>query len=73
MSTHILVFKTNITSDTDRSILRELMPNIKDIIKWNIDVWDIDNVLRIESDNDCSDTIIQHINQAGYSCLPLED
>ncbi len=69
----ILVFKTNIKDNTSIEKASELLNAHIDIQKWNFDHWDIDNILRIESENDCTDTIIQRLSEAGFYCATLED
>lgn len=69
----ILVFKTDIQDSDAASIVGELLVSHDDIMKWNIDHWDIDKVLRIESRSDVSTAVIDSLNQAGIYCAPLED
>lgn len=69
----ILVFRTNIATPEQRNILKTLMGHLREIEKWNLDIWDTDNVLRIESNTDCSNNIIHHLQSAGFECAPLED
>lgn len=68
----ILVFKTNISHSGEGTEIRKLLNSYKGI-KWNFDHWDIDNILRIESENDCSEDIINLLSMAGHLCQPLED
>lgn len=69
---HILVFKTNITQSGEGTLINNALNTISGI-KWNFDHWDTDNILRIETENDCSEDIIQLITHAGYVCQALED
>jgi hypothetical protein len=69
----ILVFKTDVHN---RKKINEIAPhleNIKGIIKWNIDLHDIDNVLRIEAASIPAQLIEEKLQQAGYYCEELQD
>jgi hypothetical protein len=69
----ILVFKTNIIHEDDVQKITSFMTEEKRVKKWNVDRMDIDNVLRIESQNLNPDEVIQLINNAGYFCEELTD
>lgn len=69
----ILVFRTNIITQEQKQLLGSLMSRHPDIQRWNVDNWDIDNVLRIESHSNCSNLVVDSLNQAGLICEPLED
>ena len=69
----ILVFRTNIVTQEQKTLLGSLMSRHPDIQRWNVDNWDIDNVLRIESHSDCSNNVVDSLIQAGLKCEPLED
>jgi hypothetical protein len=69
----ILVFKTNISADSYKEDINNILTSMNAITKWNFDHWDIDNILRVESNEDCSSEIIHHITKAGYICENLED
>ena len=45
----ILVFKTNLETHEGVQAVRPVLDEHPEILKWNIDQWDIDNVLRIET------------------------
>ncbi len=69
----ILVFKTDIR---DRRRIIEVEPhieNIEGIIKWNVDLHDRDNILRVEADTISPRVIERQLQQAGYYCEELED
>ena len=69
----ILIFKTNIRFKKDIKIVASYLKQLVDIISWNIDREDIDNVLRIEANNNCVKKIITTITQAGYFCEELNN
>ncbi len=68
---NILVFKTNICTKADCSIVKERFDTITSIIEWNIDTEDIDRVLRIVTQLPEQD-IITILNKLGYACSELE-
>jgi hypothetical protein len=69
----ILVFKTNIRYKKDMVKIAPIFNGHPDIIRWNIDMTDIDKVARIESVNLAPADIIQAIHKAGYYCEELPD
>ncbi|MBL7837250.1 MAG: hypothetical protein JNM67_07025 [Bacteroidetes bacterium] len=69
----ILVFKTNIRDNQSVGKAGDILNAHSDISRWNFDHWDIDNILRIETDTDCSDTVIERLSEAGFYCATLED
>lgn len=69
----IHIFKTNIDSTKEVEKVAFLLTTESRIIKWNIDVYDIDHVLRIESNELTSNEIAERITKAGYECEELPD
>jgi len=69
----ILVFKTDIHSRKRVNALKPYLENIKGIIKWNVDLQDIDNVLRVETASISACAIEKTLQQAGYYCEELQD
>lgn len=68
----VLVFKTNLH---DKNQITEVTPhinNLNGITRWNVDLDDIDKVLRIESENLCARTVETTLQQAGYLCEELQ-
>jgi hypothetical protein len=68
----ILVFKTNLTdanriSDVETSL--DIHPNI---IGWNVDLNDSDNILRIVSNNIAAEEVESMLLNAGYYCEELQ-
>ncbi len=69
----ILVFKTNIRFKNQINAVRRHIEEEPQIIKWNLDLQDIDKILRIES-IDLQPAVIESIVQkAGYYCEELKD
>jgi len=72
-SSDILVFKTNIKYKKQINAVRRHIESKPQIIKWNVDLHDIDKILRIES-LDLHPAIIESLVQkAGYYCKELKD
>jgi hypothetical protein len=69
----VLVFKTNICSDNDLKILAKLFGQGSKVSRWNVDVEDIDKVLRIEGESIDPTHIINVICSAGFECEELPD
>ena len=68
---NIYVFKTNINQRDVRlvnSILRSVIPHSK----WNFDLEDCDNILRIESRKDIAELVYYHLQTEGFICKKLE-
>ncbi len=68
----ILVFKTNVRSRKRVDALKPHLENIQGIIKWNIDLQNIDRVLRVECASTPPDIIASRLQQAGYYCEELQ-
>ncbi|CAN5316023.1 hypothetical protein BH10BAC4_BH10BAC4_18610 [soil metagenome] len=69
----ILVFKTNILTHGDVEKIAPILSDQFRILKWTVDLNDIDKVLRIESQLLGPREIIEMILQAGYQCEELPD
>ncbi|MEO6315183.1 MAG: hypothetical protein ABIU63_08055 [Chitinophagaceae bacterium] len=67
----VLVLKTNIRYKKQVKELAPLLDGRKNIARWNIDLNDIDKVLRIESKDMQLAEIVQLIKTAGFNCEPL--
>ena len=68
----ILVYKTNISHNFDVEKIRPLLSRHNNIMAWNVDIEDIDKVLRIEAKTDIAIEIADLIKNAGYQCGELE-
>lgn len=69
----ILIFKTNLDHPALRQQIAPFMQTIPGIKRWNIDMDDCDNVLRIEAERVTPGTIEALLQQAGYFCEELRD
>jgi len=68
----ILVFKTNLTdvkriSDIEPSL--DIHPNV---FQWNVDLNDIDNILRVVANNISGEEVENILQDAGYYCEELK-
>ncbi|KIA93561.1 hypothetical protein OC25_12360 [Pedobacter kyungheensis] len=68
---HILLFKTNITSEMANPSLCSLLNNNPGINSWTVDHEDIDRVLRIVSYTLSHAEIIHLLTSHGYECCEL--
>ncbi|MEP7279340.1 MAG: hypothetical protein ABI813_11900 [Bacteroidota bacterium] len=69
----ILVFKTDVRSRKQVSTLAPHLADVQGIIKWNVDLHDIDKVLRVECKPGISAGMIEkNLQQAGYYCEELQ-
>jgi len=72
-STEILVFKTNIRYKKQIGAVRSHIEAEPQIIKWNVDLHDIDKILRIESLDLQPARVESLVRKAGYYCEELKD
>ena len=69
----ILIFKTNIRYSKNVSDIEPYITKLPGILKWNIDLKDVDKVLRIETINLHPSTVESLVKSAGYYCEELQD
>ncbi len=67
----ILILKTNIRNKKSVKAVAPLLDGRNNISRWNIDLHDIDKVLRIESKDMELTEVVQLIKQAGFYCEEL--
>ncbi len=70
--TTVSVFRTNIEAK-DIITISSIFNKISSIQKWNTDLEDFDNILRIESFEDITDMIINILSHQGFQIEELED
>jgi hypothetical protein len=68
--TEILVFKTNISAEDIKDVAA-ILSEEKNIRRWNIDLQDIDNVLRIECEHIHPLVVTNLLQAAGFLCDEL--
>ncbi len=69
----VLVFRTDIIGKSDSENLGEILKEDSRIKTWNIDQEDIDNVLRIESNEMTPADVIEMVTKLGYLCEELPE
>lgn len=70
---NILIFGTNIKTEKDKQIISPLLNSNPEIEQWNIDLEDIDSVLRIESKSLDAEQIIKMITEQDFKCVELTE
>lgn len=68
----VLVFKTNLTNILHIHIVEPYLAAHPQIQRWNVDLQDCDNILRIETEQLQGSDIEKIVSQAGYYCEELE-
>lgn len=68
----ILVFATNIRTNSDKQLISRILNEISEIHQWNIDQEDIDCVLRVVSKTLSEEQIINIVNRHNFNCTPLD-
>ena len=69
---HILIFKTNIQTEYDKHRIQPILDAHSNILEYNIDLQDIDCVLRVVSETLTPEQIIAVIKHNGFECTELE-
>lgn len=67
----IYVFKTSVETEQD---IFELKPRLDSLVpqaKWNFDLDDCDRILRIDSEMENTDAVIELLLDTGYDCEEL--
>lgn len=70
MQVHI--FKTNIVNNVHLKKVETHISHIDGIEGWNVDLHDIDKVLRVETQELTAEAIAIAVQNAGYYCTELE-
>lgn len=70
-STDILIFKTNIQTQGDKFYIKSFLDRHPLISQWNIDLEDIDCVLRVVATHLELQDIINIVAARGYACEEL--
>lgn len=69
----ISVFKTSVSNESDIEILKPLLDTQLENSKWNFDLEDCDNILRIDSLNEVVEQTIKLLKDYGFDCEELPD
>jgi hypothetical protein len=73
MQQHILIFKTNIATTTDRSKIAPVLDRQQHVVSWTVDMEDVDCVLRVVANEPVLEEITALISANGYACTELDD
>ena len=68
----VLVFKTNLTNINRINEIESYLDIHPHIYRWNVDMEDCDNILRIESRGIAANEIETLLLNAGYYCEELQ-
>ncbi len=70
----LLIFRTDIKSKKKVKHLKPIFNKYTDILRWSVDLEDIDNVLWIEATNNITeDDIIKMVRKHGFYIKTLPD
>lgn len=70
----ILVFKTNLETEEGIRAVSTVLNDRPEILRWTVDQWDVDNVLRIEASEHSSPSLVMEmIRKVGFDCDELPD
>jgi hypothetical protein len=68
----ISIFKTSVASADDLNKLRPYLNALMEDLRWTIDLFDSDRILRVKSSVNKNDEIISVVNRLGFECENLE-
>ncbi len=66
------VFKTSVETNLDIEELRPDLDKEESIIRWNFDLEDCDNILRVEGSKNSSKIIRELFKHHNFKCYELE-
>jgi len=70
----LLIFQTDIKSKGKVKSIKPILNHHSDIIKWSVDLEDIDNILRIEATTGLKEKeVMDIIQEKGFFIQPLLD
>ena len=69
----ILIFKTNLKTMWDFNFLKSLLLGLPFVYDCTIDLDDCDKVLRVITDKQSPEAIMNQIKNKGFFCEELED
>ncbi|HEY2648768.1 MAG TPA: hypothetical protein VGI38_06225 [Puia sp.] len=69
---NIFIFKTNIQTEFDKLRIKNVLDASQKVLKWNVDMEDVDRVLRVVSDSLTPQQIISVLDYVGFECTELE-
>ncbi|MEP1093881.1 MAG: hypothetical protein ABJG78_02160 [Cyclobacteriaceae bacterium] len=70
----IFVFKTDIKSNLEVSILARALRDLRGIVRWSVDMQDVDRVLKIVTLEDSRESdFVSFVRSHGIFCESLPD
>ena len=69
---NIFIFRTNIQTEFDKLRVKNVLDASQKVLKWNVDMDDVDHVLRVVSDSLTPNQIISVLDYVGFECAELE-
>jgi len=69
----VLIFKTNVSKQSDVSSLQNLLSRHAHILQVSVDLEDCDKVLRIVGNNPSPTQIQLVVSSLGLTCLEMEE
>lgn len=69
---NVLIFATNVKTETSKNKIAAFFNTNKSIVQWSIDQEDIDCVLRIISEKLNAGQIIEMMNFLNFDCKELQ-
>lgn len=70
---NLFIFGTNLQTEKDKQVISKVLNTNNQIEQWNIDLEDIDSVLRIESQTLTAEQIIKIITEQDFKCSELSE
>lgn len=70
---NLFIFGTNLQTEKDKQVISKVLNANHQIERWNIDLEDIDSVLRIESQSLTAEQIIKIITEQDFKCSELSE
>jgi len=71
-SAMIYVFKTSVFAEDDIELLKPTLEELPHT-RWNFDLEDCDNILRIDAPTEISEIVIKLLHDKGFDCEELTD
>jgi hypothetical protein len=69
----ILVFKTSVSTFSEVETLKPQLDKYFPNAKWNFDLQDCDNILRLDNLKEISDVVINLLKENSFECEVLGD
>lgn len=69
----VLVFKTSVRSRNNVQSVGAALEALTGVLKWNFDLQDADNILRVEAKELSPRNVEQVLQYAGFACEELPD